>query len=345
MSKRTWGARLVALTLAFTITACNTKMETNAQTREPADTSVAEQAADEGVAKGPFYYVELSSGGAAVNVILNDLSMYQTRYGSFLANPVNVRLVSEGNELKIVAGPTMNMDSTALTTPSDAHLTGAVKLYEAGDLFGTQDGETLLTFDLQEEIERRRDSLKRSFQERLKSAKPSERKELLDRQEKLTRVAFPVEMTVTFDSPKTPSFRERLLEAPAITDTSRLLDYAIRLRQLMREEDTRGLFEAFEIKNEDYNRAYYENDAYEWWKDVFEDMYPSELKTDFEREDVGLRSKLGGRVWELYVKNGEPDQPWHPTGRPFFETKGKDGYLQTISVHIAEVDGELKVIR
>lgn len=309
--------------------------------------SSSASAARDTTEEGPYYYVELSTGGAAFFVTINDTPFFQTTSagGAFKASPVNDRLVGENNELHVVAGPTTEPDSTDLTTPEEAELTGSVKLYQSEDLFGTQDGKTITTFNLQDTIEALREQRRRDFRERIEKASPSERRELADREEELTSVQFPVEMTVRFDSPETQSFAEHLTDAPVIEDTTALRDYALHLRDLMQGQDSRRLYGELKVKNEDYNQAYYDSDGYEWWSDRFEDFYASGLRTNFDRKDIGLRPLLGGRLWEIYVKNGEPDQPWNPTGRRFFKTRGENGKISRMRVIVGRVDGELCIVR
>ncbi|WP_146110021.1 hypothetical protein [Salinibacter sp. 10B] len=294
-----------------------------------------------------YYYLELSTGGASFYVTINDRHFMQATSagGQAKASPVNVDLIGENNELHIIAGPTMKSDSSGLTTPEDARLTGAVTLYRKGDLTGTQAGKEITTFNLQDTIEARRDEKRQAFLERLESAPPEKKRELADREGELTRVSFPIEMTVRFDSPKTPSFAEHLIEAPVIEDTAALKDYAVKLRDLMRRQDSRGIYEELKVKYQDYNKAYYESKGYESWKETLENYYESGLRTDFEREDIGLRPLLAGRLWEVYVENGEPDQPWNPTGRKFFKTRGEDGTIWSMRVIVGRVDGELCIVR
>lgn len=304
-------------------------------------------AAQDTTEEGPYYYVELSTGGAAFFVAINETPFFQTTSagGAFKASPVNDRLVGENNVLHVVAGPTTEPDSTDLTTPEEARLTGSVKLYQSEDLFGTQDGKTITTFNLQDTIEARREQRRRDFRERIEKASPSERRELADRKEELTSVQFPVEMTVWFDSPETQSFAEHLTDAPVIEDTTALKDYAIKLRDLMRRQDSRGIYEELKVKTRDYNEAYYGSEGFRSWKETLENHYASGLRTEFEREDIGLRPLLGGRIWEIYVEDGKLDQPWKPTGRRFFKTRGEDGTIWSMRVIVGKVDGKLCIVR
>jgi hypothetical protein len=314
-------------------------MESSLPARSTADT----------IGKELHYYVELSTGGAAFLVTLNDIPFFETTSagGAAKSTPVNVDLVGEENEIHIVAGPTMKSDSTGLTTPENARLTSAIKLYKVGDLTGTQAGTEITTFNLQDTIEARREEKLEAYLDRLEEASPEKKRELADREEELTSVEFPIEMTVRFDSPKTPSFAEHLTEAPVIEDTTALKDYAIKLRNLMRQKDTRGIYEELQVKNQDYNEAYYDSDGYGWWKKQLEGRYyKSGLRTNFKREDIGLRPLLGGRLWEIYVENGEPDRPWNPTGRDLFSTRGENGERPwAMRVIVGRVDGELCIVR
>ncbi len=321
----------------FTISSSDSAMESSASASSAADPTE----------EGLYYYVELSTGGGAFRATLNEVPFFQTTAagGAFKAMPVNVNLLDEDNELNIVAGPTTEPESSTLTTLEDATLTGSIKLYRSGDLFGTQDGKTIKTFNLQEAIETRREERKKEFLRRLEDAPPEERIDLADREDELTSVTFPFELTFRFDSPKTPSFAERLTEAPVIEDTAALNDYAVYLRNLMRREDTRRIYEEIKAKNEDYNRAFYESNGYDFWRGHLNDYYESGLRTDFERDDIGLRPLLDGRLWEIYVENGEPDPPWNPTGRKFFKTRGENGTISQMRVIVGQVDGELCIVR
>ncbi|PQJ33895.1 hypothetical protein BSZ35_04115 [Salinibacter sp. 10B] len=311
----------------------------SSSTAPPADADTTEEKL--------YYYLELSTGGGSFNIALNGRPYLRATSagGEAKSTPANVDLVGGNNELHIVAGPTMKSDSSGLTTPEDARLTGAVTLYREGQLTGTQAGKEIMTFNLQDTIEARREEKRQAFLERMESAPPEKKRELADREEELTSVSFPIEMTVRFDSPKTPSFAEHLTEAPVIEDTAALKDYAVKLRNLMRRQDSRGLYEELKVKNRDYNEAYYNSDGYEWWQKRFQDFYESGLRTDFEREDIGLRPQLGGRLWEVYVENGEPDEPWDPTGRKFFKTRGENGTISSMRVIVGRVDGELCIVR
>ena len=294
-----------------------------------------------------YYYLELSTGGGSFYVRLNGRPYLQATSagGRAKSAPVNVDLIGENNEIRVVAGPTMKSDSSGLTTVEDARLSGSVSLYREGQLTGTQAGEEITTFSLQDTIEARREEKRQAFQERMQSAPPEEKQKLAGREEELTSVEFPIEMTVRFDSPKTPSFAEHLTEAPVIEDTAAVRDYAVNLRDLMRRQDSREIYEELTIKTEDYNEAYYESNGYEWWKKTLKRYYANGLRTDFEREDIGLRPLLGGRLWEVYVENGEPDEPWDPTGRKFFKTRGENGSILSMRVIVGRVDGELCIVR
>jgi len=140
----------------------------------------------------------------------------------------------------------------------------------------------------------------------------------------------PVVVSTTFENESGPDFSDIFLEAPVLTDTVRIRDYAMYLRDRMAARDTLALFEAF--------RRYYADQYIYYGVDGnIEDDRQSLLDIavmphadlDFRRSDIALRSWSEGRVWEVTRR-----------GQSFFESEDA---IQ--DVYIAEIDGELQVVR
>ena len=136
-----------------------------------------------------------------------------------------------------------------------------------------------------------------------------------------------------------PAFDRTLREAAVIggtpTDSARLRDYAIHLRDLNVRADTSALFSAMETvyahgfqwgggEKIGQDSLSFMRGARRWV--VFDDLVP------FERKDVRLRSWAGGRVWELYRD-----------GTSGLLEPGDDSAYRKIFV--GEADGELRVVR
>ncbi len=144
----------------------------------------------------------------------------------------------------------------------------------------------------------------------------------------------PMTVSTTFDNEHGPDFSEIFEEAPVIEgtprDTARLKDYAMKLRRWMINRDTSAIYDAFEVRMNDEFRM---SGAPEENRSRFVETYQSGLifedadeELTFGRSKVGVRRWSGGRVWELYRKPSKP-------------------LLRRMDVYVAEIDGELKVVR
>ena len=147
----------------------------------------------------------------------------------------------------------------------------------------------------------------------------------------------PLTVSTTFDNEAGPDFSRIFEEAPVITDKERLRDYAIHLRDLLQAGDAEAIYEEFRPSvskdlgwfkitrsgRRDSAIAHIRTDWTERWQ------------TDFTRSEVALRRWSGGRVWELLVREEDGGL------RPFFEGDA----ATSLDVYVAEIDGELKVVR
>jgi hypothetical protein len=140
----------------------------------------------------------------------------------------------------------------------------------------------------------------------------------------------PVVVSTTFENEAGPDFSDIFLDAPVLTDTTRIRDYAMYLRDRMAARDTLALFEAF--------RRYYA-DQYIYYgvdgnieddrQSLLDNAVMPNADLDFRRSDITLRSWSERRVWEVTRR-----------GQSFFESEDA---IQ--DVYIAEIDGELQVVR
>jgi hypothetical protein len=144
--------------------------------------------------------------------------------------------------------------------------------------------------------------------------------------------ARPFELAATFDNERGPDFSYLFEEAPVITDTTRLVDYALKLRDWMAAKDTSRLWEEFRPSFQDGVLV----DGYDDSKErrhMYLSLNRQNLVLDdaesalaFSRDEVRVRKWVQGRVWELH------------------RTRGRR-LLRNMPVYVAEVDGELKVVR
>ncbi len=151
----------------------------------------------------------------------------------------------------------------------------------------------------------------------------------------------PMTVTTTFDNEAGPDFSKIFEEAPVISDTARVKDYAVRLRDLLRAGDAEALYRQmrpsiseetgwFKVTREGSREAALTHIREEWMGDS------GGYRTDFPRSKIRLRRWSGGRVWELYVIG--------PTGerRAFFSEGPGAAHLE---VYVGEIDGQLRIVR
>jgi hypothetical protein len=129
-------------------------------------------------------------------------------------------------------------------------------------------------------------------------------------------------------------FSAELLDAPPFENPEAVIDYALRLRELMAAGDVDLLLEEYEPKLRigaaAYGNAYQliaentRNGLTEFVRDVPE--------LDFGRDDIVVRPYCGGRIWGL-----------HRRGSLRFARS--DGGRSRISIHVAPRDGALRVVR
>ena len=145
----------------------------------------------------------------------------------------------------------------------------------------------------------------------------------------------PLTVSTTFDNEAGPDFSRIFEEAPKLEDTpatrKRLKDYAMRLRDLMARKDTSALFEEFRFYYaQQYKITGYDGSVEEDRASLRENVVMDNPELSFGREEIELRQWSKGRVWEFY-------------------REGADAFFQSGNtireVYVAEIEGELKVVR
>ena len=144
----------------------------------------------------------------------------------------------------------------------------------------------------------------------------------------------PMTVSTTFDNKRGPDFSRIFEEAPVLEDTpatrERLRDYAMRLRDLMAEKDTAGLVKEFRPQMRySYQIGAHDADSFEEYVSTYQKHYVlegAEEELNFSRTDVRLQPWVDGRVWQLRRKDAE-------------------GLLRRIEVYVAELEGDLQVVR
>lgn len=148
----------------------------------------------------------------------------------------------------------------------------------------------------------------------------------------------PLTVSTRFDNEAGPDFSRIFEEAPKLKDTpatrERLKEYAMRLRDLMAEKDTSALFqEARPLFTDHDTGTSYEKDRV--LRIIANNWFAQNWRLDFTRDEVGLRRWSSGRVWELYKAS---------TGNELF-VAGDEKETGLLDIYVAELDGELKVVR
>lgn len=277
----------------------------------------------------PYYYVELSVRGVPDTCVLTVNGVKVGRWHNetvTLGKPVNHMLVGSDNTVTLTITSTEH-SSSAVTERSEQ-----TSSFEdvAGSLVVERVTEDTVVVTAGEE---KRDAVRsvdvgEAVRQRLeRSAEPTSS----------------VELELAFDSEDVPSFRERLREAPVVDDEEELRDYAMELRDALEERRTDDLYEEFEVKFEEYDRAFPSrapDDSRAWFRQhatesLFEES--ARQRFDFTRDDLLLEPWAGGRVWELGVERDD-------TSREFVLVEDDEGTF-VMDVYVGDVAGDLRIVR
>jgi hypothetical protein len=263
------------------------------------------------------YSLELFAGKCIVEVTANGLLLFRAdaKHGVGKSYPFNTELVGNGNQVVITTIPTL-LDSGTISTTKDIIIKGTLKKYKTGETTGPECGELITTIDFTNDI-----TVKEA-----QAATPAD----------LVKI-FPLSQTITFDN-EGVSFKNRLIDAPKISDKTILLDYAEKLRDILARKDLDALYKEYKPKLDDYVLAYPQEfpAPREWFDNLFgNDFFPGEPITDFKRDKIGLRTWCEGRIWEIFIAPAQP----------LFQTRGANGFISSIEVFVGLVDNNLKIIR
>jgi hypothetical protein len=265
----------------------------------------------------PIYYVEVFANNCIIEITVNGLFLARSdaKNGSSLNYPFNTELIGKGNTVTVATYPTL-LDSGVISSFTDVIVNGAIKKYQLGDITGPESGEIVEIVDFEEV-----------------------KKEKSENVSGLAALAalFPLKKSYVFDN-EGLSFKNRFIDAPAIQDKDKLLDYGLLLRNLLEARNLDRLCAEFEPKLKDYGITYPQDlpDPVKWFRDFMQtDFFPGSPITSFDRNAIGLRSWCDGKVWELYLK----------PSTTFFSNKGDDGDINNVEIYVGLVGDQLKVIR
>ena len=263
-----------------------------------------------------IYNVEMFACKCIIEIHMNGLCVFRidATKGSSVTYPLNTELAGD-NSLKLVMYPVL-LETGILSTPADIVVEGAIKRYNTGDVTGPECGDLLMSIDI-EDIQAAFDPEALSLQQ--------------------LKDLFPLTKTFAFEN-EGISFKNRLIDAQIITDKKEVVEYAIKLRDIIKRQDLESLYIEYRPKLDDYALAYPEEfpDPESWFANLFrDDFFPGGPIVEFDRDDIVARPWCDGRIWEVSRK------PY----QPFFMNKGLDGDINMIELYVGRVDGKLKIIR
>lgn len=261
----------------------------------------------------PIYHLDLQVKTCDVEVRINDFPVAtlasKDDVPSWFAPPINPTLVGDLNIVDVVMRPVVS-GSGSVSTFFDAEVEGWIRRYEKGDIVAPGEGDVVATIAIPEELVER------------------------VREEELS---LPQSFSFVFAN-DTIDFSDELGSAPLFEDREALLDYAMRLRDLLAARDLDGLMTEHAPKIAAWVVAYEEP------AQAFEDSLRQELTeflqespiTDFERDDIELVRCCGGRVWGLERRGGQA---------LFMSEVLPDESVSQIRVFVGARDGQLRVVR
>lgn len=256
----------------------------------------------------PLYHLNLTLRGGVARISLNGFPVLgiDARRPISAAPPLNAFLVGADNVLTIEALPA---DAAGrLASAEQIEIEGAVAAFEEGDIVAPDaSGAVVMPVEL-----------------RGAPGAPVS--------------PAPLEAAFVFDS-EGASFPALFLEAEVITEPASLIAYAMRLKELAAASDAEGLAAEMVPKLRDYAAAY--GDTEEAMRDELlaflrEKMFAGPMDLDFEAADLVAVPSCEGRIWEVRRRPAWPLFATMPDAR---------GGRYQIPVHVARVDGALKVVR
>lgn len=273
----------------------------------PMETTSAAAADTAGVL--PYVYVEARSRGLRAEIAVNGFPVATLDGATTFSSAENPFFVGVGNRLTVRLLPPSGAEAadesgaeTAATPDPGAGFEVVVRRYPAGyDGWLGDGGEVLAETSLPAILAAERDRLQAALDAAVAAA-PSDgaRARLLADSSAALTVRYPLAGEVAFDTADLPSFRAELFERE-VASREAVLDYAMRLRQMLRARDIDALVAETQPKMDWGNRATpqeYEPD----YRAMFEEMYAEgEIQADFTRAQVVAVPVNGGRLWALSV--------------------------------------------
>jgi hypothetical protein len=146
----------------------------------------------------------------------------------------------------------------------------------------------------------------------------------------------PVVVSTTFENEAGPDYAHIFRDAPVLQDTTRVLSFALQIRNLFQEQDPDNIYTAHRPRFA----------AIDFSPDEARDIIATnwldyEWHLDFDADDLDVVQWSGGRVWEVY----RTDEVAERLRKKALLLSGKERLEGWHSVYIAEIDGELQVVR
>jgi hypothetical protein len=146
----------------------------------------------------------------------------------------------------------------------------------------------------------------------------------------------PVVVSTTFENEAGPDYAYIFRDAPVLQDTARVLSFALQIRDLFRKRDTEKIYAAHRPVFAEFNRS--PDEAQEV---IATNWLGYEWNLDFDAGDLEIVPWSNGRVWEVY----RIDEGAERLGEKALLLAGEERIKTWHSVYIAEIDGELQVVR
>lgn len=143
------------------------------------------------------------------------------------------------------------------------------------------------------------------------------------------------ERQITFDNEQF-DFTEIIKNTPVVTDTALFREYGMKLKAMVDQRDIDKLLEHMAPKVRDYAVAYSvpEETIRESLKQSFTGDMFNVAWDEVRSEDITPVAYCDGRIWELTTLSGHP----------LFYAATEEGEI-SLPVYVAEVNGELRVVR
>ena len=316
--------------------------KTDANTSSTTDANQTGKDSSEGFVEY-WHEVDVQDVHGQIIVLLNGFPVYETGFGmkshDHIDLPMNTALVGEGNRYALRVEPWMSRSEKHL---SIGEAEAWVSRNEETEVEGSRISGSVVDSTYEEWREKARKQWEeyREWEKEWLKENPG-RKDSITWKEggaldsmRAWASRNPLTVTTTFDNEAGPDFSRVFEEAPVLEDTpatrNRLKDYAMHLRDLMAEKDTSALVEEFRPSIEySYQQGKREGESLEEFISMYREklvLEGAEKELDFSREEVRLHQWSEGRVWQLRRADAE-------------------GLLRRIKVYVAELDGELKVVR